>query len=114
VDATFDASKEAITKAENANERRFDAVNEFRSQLNDQQAQFVLREVFDQSLADARRRSDALTELIQQLSVRLTEIEARGVGEKDYAAESKSQMAIGIAGAGLFVSIAISLINVFI
>ena len=33
--AAMNAAKEAVTKAETANEKRFDSVNEFRSQLKD-------------------------------------------------------------------------------
>lgn len=42
-----DAAHEAITKAETANERRFESVNEFRAQLSDQTASFMPREVYD-------------------------------------------------------------------
>lgn len=37
------ASKEAVTKADAANEKRFDAVNEFRQTLSDQTRTFMLR-----------------------------------------------------------------------
>lgn len=37
------AAKEAVSKAENATEKRFDSVNEFRNTLKDQQGTYVTR-----------------------------------------------------------------------
>lgn len=37
------SSKEAVTKAESATEKRFDSVNEFRATLTDQASRFVTR-----------------------------------------------------------------------
>jgi DnaJ-domain-containing protein 1 len=42
----LNASDKAVTKAEVANEKRFESVNEFRSQLNDQSKTFVSRVEF--------------------------------------------------------------------
>jgi hypothetical protein len=39
----LDAAEKAVLKAENAAERRFESVNEFRATLSDQAAQFVTR-----------------------------------------------------------------------
>jgi len=41
--AALSAAKEAVDKAEKADEKRFDAVNAFRGQLSDQAATFVTR-----------------------------------------------------------------------
>ena len=41
--AALDSSKEAVLKAENATEKRFEGVNEFRATLTDQAARFVTR-----------------------------------------------------------------------
>jgi hypothetical protein len=111
VDTTFDASKEAIRKAENANEKRFESINDFRAQLGDQQRQLVPRELFEQAQVEHRRRSDALTDLVQNTSTRVAEIEARGGGEKDQAADFKSTVAIGIGLSAILVSGAISLLT---
>jgi hypothetical protein len=48
--ARFDAAREAILKADAATEKRFDGVNEFRAQLNDQALTFLPRETFEQIL----------------------------------------------------------------
>ena len=47
VTAALTATKEAINKADQANEKRFDAVNEFRSTLSDQQAKLLTRTEYD-------------------------------------------------------------------
>jgi len=41
------SADKAVTKAEIATEKRFEAVNEFRAQLTDQAARFITRETFD-------------------------------------------------------------------
>lgn len=43
INAALQAAKEAVIKAENATERRFEAVNEFRQTLSDQAGTFVSR-----------------------------------------------------------------------
>lgn len=58
IDAALLAVKEAVRKAEIANERRFESVNEFRQTLSDQATSFVSRAEFDavRIAADARLR----------------------------------------------------------
>lgn len=43
VSAALAAAKEAVTKAESANERRFESVNEFRAALTDQSGKMITR-----------------------------------------------------------------------
>lgn len=47
VTAALTATKEAINKADQANEKRFDAVDEFRSTLSDQQAKLLTRTEYE-------------------------------------------------------------------
>lgn len=47
VAAALTAQKEAVNKAEGASEKRFESVNEFRAQLNDQNKTFATRSDFD-------------------------------------------------------------------
>lgn len=51
-----EAAEKAIAKAENANEKRFASVNEFRAQLADQTASFLPREVADRQFAELARQ----------------------------------------------------------
>lgn len=43
----FDAQEKAVLKAEGANEKRFESVNEFRAQLSDEQSTFLTRSEYE-------------------------------------------------------------------
>jgi CHASE3 domain sensor protein len=62
--AALAASEKAISKAETANERRFDSVNAFRQTLTDQAASFVTREVFDEAMKTIRERQQETTDRV--------------------------------------------------
>lgn len=53
------ASDKAVTKAEAATDKRFDGVNEFRSQLSDQASRFVTRDTFDARVTSIDHAKDA-------------------------------------------------------
>lgn len=55
VQQQFDSTREAVSKAEAANEKRFESVNAFRAQLGDQAAQFLPREVADAQFVELRK-----------------------------------------------------------
>lgn len=55
------AQVEAIGKLEGATEKRFESVNEFRSQLNDVISQFIPREVADAQFHELRKQMDLLS-----------------------------------------------------
>lgn len=61
---TQDASNEAITKSENATDKRFESVNEFRANLADQSATFLPREVAEAQFAEVRRSISELAEKV--------------------------------------------------
>jgi hypothetical protein len=88
------ASEKAILKAESATERRFEAVNEFRSTLSDQATQFVTNAENDATIL---RISDRL----EELSNRVNRSEGRGVGLN----AGWVYLLAGIAAAGTIVSI---------
>jgi hypothetical protein len=71
--AAMTASEKAILKAEHATERRFEAVNEFRSTLSDQANQFITR-------SEAEAATERNTERIQELTDRINRSEGRGAG----------------------------------
>jgi hypothetical protein len=60
VDAALAAAEKAVTKAEVANEKRFDSVNEFRAQLNDQARNFMPRKEYEVQQEALARRLTAL------------------------------------------------------
>jgi hypothetical protein len=68
VQSAFVAAKEAITKQETATEKRFEGVNEFRSQLKDQQQTFIPR-------AEAEQRNQQLRDMIDAMNERLQVLE---------------------------------------
>jgi hypothetical protein len=88
------ASEKAITKAEVANEKRFEQVASFREQLGQRNREFLPREIFDQALQESRARQETAAQRVEALGNRLTEIEARGSGIFSKTADVKSTMAI--------------------
>lgn len=56
--ARDDAADRAVLKAEAANERRFESVNEFRTQLADQAGTFATRETVDAQIGGLREKHD--------------------------------------------------------
>lgn len=70
-DALFAESKDAITRADKAVEKRFDNVNEFRNTLSDQAATFITRDVSEAQIGLLRNRVDALSTQVTQLLITL-------------------------------------------
>lgn len=64
VQAALLAAKEAVIKAENATEKRFESVNEFRAQLADQGNTFLPRLEYDAQHKALEDRVSALTDRI--------------------------------------------------
>ncbi len=73
VAAALAAAKEAVTKAENSAEKRFDSVNEFRNTLKDQQATLISRN-------EAEVRFKSLEEKIVALTARQNQATGSGEG----------------------------------
>lgn len=87
----------AITKSEVASEKRFEGVNEFRAQLQDQANRFIPREVVDQQTVEFRSQ-------IAGLSSRL---DTMGGG----TAAGQRLTALAIGGLGLFITLIVFLAN---
>jgi flagellar biogenesis protein FliO len=60
--AALAAAKEAVNKAETANEKRFESVNEFRSTLSDQAAQFLTRSEHSLVVGNLQKELDTVSE----------------------------------------------------
>ncbi len=67
------ASEKAVSKAEQAMEKRLDAVNEFRAQLSDMIGTFIPR-------LEAEQRIGAIAEKIDDLATRIDKSEGKGIG----------------------------------
>lgn len=72
----FSTAKEAVEKSDRATELRFDSVNEFRAQLNDQQRTFLPRLEYEQA-------HNALINRVNELTERVSAREARSEGMGD-------------------------------
>jgi len=104
VAAEAKSAKEAITKQEIATEKRFESVNEFRSQLKDQQVTLLPR-------AEADGRFSQLRDLVDKQDSRigiLERSESRGAGSES-AAQLARQNAARITA--LMVTIALSVLG---
>lgn len=80
-------AEKAIDKAEMATEKRFESVNEFRSQLADQASMFMPRQEYD-----ARHLS--LIEQVASVGERLTRMEGNTAGGHDQTARIYAVVAI--------------------
>lgn len=98
--ALADADK-AISKSENQMEKRFDAVNEFRGQLNDQVKTFLTRETYEV----AHEALDGKVDIIQNL---ITGIIAEKRGGQEQVTERRQDNSSKI---GMIVAVA-TVINV--
>jgi len=67
VNAALSAAKEAVTKAEDAAERRFNSVNEFRATLGDQQRTLLPRSEYVAAHGSLIREIEALRNDISEL-----------------------------------------------
>jgi uncharacterized protein with LGFP repeats len=83
VQAALISAEKAVTKAEMASERRFEAVNEFRQSLSDQTMTYMPRTEYTvqhQALSDKLSLS---SERIAALEKKIIEIASRGTGRND-------------------------------
>ena len=72
----LNAAEKAVTKADIANEKRLDGLNELRQLTNDQAANFVNREVAEQRWAQHEEFIRTLTDRIAAIEGRMTAIAA--------------------------------------
>jgi ABC-type transporter Mla subunit MlaD len=78
VAAALAAADRAVAKAENASEKRFENVNEFRASLNDQSRLLMPRSESEQAIR-------SITEKIDILTTRVNSRDDRGIGRTDVA-----------------------------
>jgi vacuolar-type H+-ATPase subunit I/STV1 len=78
-DLAFIASEKAILKAENAAEKRFESVNEFRAQLSDQATRFYPRTEAEAAIS---RVNERIAELGEIASTHMTRLEYNSAHER--------------------------------
>lgn len=103
VDSAYSAADKALTKAEHANEKRFEGVNEFRKALTDQTATFIPR-------SECELQIKSLNEIISSSVDRISRIESRGLGK----AESVSAMGALTVGILLGITALAAILAVFL
>jgi uncharacterized protein (DUF3084 family) len=96
--AALQATKEAIQKAENANEKRFDGVNEFRGQLGDQARTLMPR-------SEAEQRMGQMASEISELKTKQERSVGRAGGISGFGAALISIASILIAAASVAIAI---------
>ena len=119
VRVALEGAEKAVGKAETANERRLDSVNEFRQQLGDQTASFITRNEYSaahQSLTDKLDTATrALTERLGALELRLTSRldtgAGRDSGQDAVRAGTRANIATGVAILAVIVSVIILVVN---
>lgn len=94
VNKALEAADRAVMKAENSAEKRFESVNEFRTTLSDQAANFLTR-------SEAQSKIDAISERVGDIKTRLD----TGDGGKIEKHENTATM---IAIGGLAISIVVA------
>ncbi len=107
VAAAFESSQRAIDKADEATEKRFEGVNEFRAALSDQATRFVTRETLESLGAKLEAAIDRNREDLDALSKRINLREGAISGSR----VTWGSMAALIAGVGTIIAIIAVLAN---
>lgn len=80
----FDAQQEAIAKAEESNEKRFQNTNEWRQTINDRDQKFMPRMEYDRAHEELEKRlslaNDNNAKEIKEIMLRLSRTEGHGGG----------------------------------
>ena len=98
VSTAMASADRAVLKAENAAEKRFEGVNEFRATLADQAARLMPRQESEVSLAAMREKIDAAL-------IRVNTMEANKHGATDNTKMLLAALGSALAVAGLFLAL---------
>lgn len=109
------ASDKAVNKAELATEKRFEAVNEFRGQLNDQAARLLERREAEARFAAMGIQIDSTAyrgnERLAAVESRLDRIEATAAGARDKTSGIQANIGLYLAVATVIITITVFLAN---
>lgn len=83
--AALAAAKEAVTKAENASDKRFESVNEFRKTLDDQTKTFLTRDAYSSAHKALEDQVAASAAAIASLDNRIVQLTSASSGAGDAA-----------------------------
>jgi hypothetical protein len=104
VAAALASSEKAITKADTATEKRFDAVNEFRQTLSDQAKNFMTIDVYTV-------QNKNLSEKLDAALTRINTIEAKGEGKSTGFALVGAIIYGGVVGLSAVAALLFNLFN---
>jgi hypothetical protein len=107
VDTAFQTAQTAINKAEEATEKRFEGVNEFRAALSDQALQFVQKQTLTALTQKLEAQIERNREDLDQLSKRIDLSEGQAAGSR----LTWGNMAALVATAAAFIGIIVVLAN---
>lgn len=93
---------EGITVARNAQDKRLDAMNEFRAALTDQANQMVSREVFDSAIREREARINALADRVVALEKTQVTDDALANIRTD---QDRQRMTVRLAVAGVILGV---------
>jgi hypothetical protein len=102
IQAALASAEKAVSKAEQATERRFEAVNEFRGQLADQTGTFLPRTEYGAAHAGLVDRINVITERIAAIELRITsrlDSDAGAETGAEAARRRASQLTTAVIGA---------------
>lgn len=98
IDSSLNASAQAVSKAEVANEKRFDSVNEFRAALSDQTNNLLPRAEFNLQYRSVSDRIGLNENRIGEMQIQLSSLAARDSAKKE---------GFGLIGAVILGSVAV-------
>lgn len=101
--AALAAAQAAVTKAEVANEKRFESVNEFRAQLADQTRDLLTRREYEANHAALMRRM----EVVEKIAARDSGMAA---GDADRRERSQWSLTTGLAALGVLISLVVAVV----
>lgn len=99
------AADKAVNKAELATEKRFEGVNEFRSQLSDQAATFMPRTEAEARTAQNTEKISDMNTRIAELDKRIAEISSRTGGHQDSTKNLVTIIGLALGALTIVVSI---------
>jgi hypothetical protein len=102
----FESMKQAVDLALQANERRFDSVNEFRATLSDQASHFVTRDTLEALSEKLQSSIDRNAEDLNKLSRRVDLREGQEAGSRLTAGKLYAAIGAAIAVLGLVIVVA--------
>ncbi len=109
--AALASTKEAIIKADTANDKRFEGVNEFRNQLKDQQLTFLTRNEYDRAHTDLVHTVESNSKTLSEQIAILTSRIDRKDGEKVGGTDVRGWIFAGISAIIAIISIAYSILK---